>query len=131
MKRAFRQWWRGSDGTAAIEFAIVGGLFFMIILGLIDLATNFYRLHYVSFIADQAIRKIYINPAISSADLQTWITGISDGRVTATLQASTRVTTMPEKDLVLTTPSQFVFLPVPVTLEITVSRTVPVVGPYF
>lgn len=131
MKRAFRQWWHGSDGTAAIEFAIVGGLFFMIILGLIDLATNFYRLHYVSFIADQAIRKIYINPSISSADLQTWITSVSDGRVTATLQASTRATAMPEKDLVLVTPSQFVFLPVPVSLDISVSRTVPIVGPYF
>lgn len=57
-------------GTAAVEFAIVGAVFIALVIGILDFGRTFYVKNQISALADQAARKMLIDPNISEATLQ-------------------------------------------------------------
>jgi len=56
-------------GAAAIEFAIVSVVFLSLVVGTIDFGRTLYVKNQLSFLADQAVRKVLINPGISNTTL--------------------------------------------------------------
>jgi Flp pilus assembly protein TadG len=56
LRRKLPRWLRDRSGVAAIEFAIVGPLFFMVLLGVLIFAIYFGTVHSVAQIAAEAAR---------------------------------------------------------------------------
>lgn len=56
-------------GAAAIEFAIVSVVFLSLVVATIDFGRTLYVKNQLSFLADQAVRKVLINPGISNITL--------------------------------------------------------------
>lgn len=57
-------------GAAAVEFAIISMVLIALTIGIIDFGRTLYVKNQISSLADQAVRKVLINPAIASATLE-------------------------------------------------------------
>lgn len=62
---------RCQRGVAAVEFAIVGTLLMVLLVGGIDMGRTFYVKNQLSYLADQATRQVLVNPDVTDATLQT------------------------------------------------------------
>lgn len=51
-------------GAAAVEFAIVASVLFALLIGTIDMGRTFYIENQISYLADQAVRRVLIDPDI-------------------------------------------------------------------
>ena len=60
---------RCERGVAAVEFSIVSLVFFMLIIGGIDMGRTFYVKNQLSFLADQATRAVLLDNNVSDASL--------------------------------------------------------------
>lgn len=56
-------------GAAAVEFAIVASVLFALLIGTIDMGRTFYIENQISYLADQAVRRVLIDPDISDSSL--------------------------------------------------------------
>ena len=57
-------------GAAAVEFAIVSGVLIMLLIGILDVGRALWVQNQISFLADQAVRRVLLDPAISEEDLE-------------------------------------------------------------
>ena len=57
-------------GAAAVEFAIISTLLIGLLVATVDFGRAFFTQHQISSLADQAVRKVLIDPDISSATLE-------------------------------------------------------------
>ncbi len=57
-------------GAAAVEFAIVSSVLIGLLIGTIDFGRTLYTKHQISSLADEAVRKVLINPGVSNATLE-------------------------------------------------------------
>jgi Flp pilus assembly protein TadG len=57
-------------GAAAVEFAIISMVLIGLTIGIIDFGRTLYVKNQISSLADQAVRKVLIDPAIASATLE-------------------------------------------------------------
>ncbi len=69
MSPNFARLLRCQSGAAAVEFAIVSVVFLSLVVGIVDFGRTLYVKNQLSFLADQAARKVLINPGISNATL--------------------------------------------------------------
>ena len=59
------------DGAAAVEFAVIGLVLIIVIIGTIEIGRALFLHNEIAFVADRAARRILIDPTVSEADLQT------------------------------------------------------------
>jgi Flp pilus assembly protein TadG len=57
-------------GAAAVEFAIVSGVLIALLIGTIDFGRTLLTQHQISSLADQAVRKVLLDPDVSGATLE-------------------------------------------------------------
>jgi Flp pilus assembly protein TadG len=67
-----RTFWKARSGAAAIEFAIVGPVFILLALGIVDIGRNVLVIHQMNHLADEISRRVMLSGAGSSDDLQTY-----------------------------------------------------------
>ncbi len=70
MSRARQSIRRCTRGAAAVEFAIISMVLIGLIVAIIDFGRTLYVKNQISALADQAVRKVLIDPSISSATLE-------------------------------------------------------------
>lgn len=75
MKHLIRRLWQDQRGTAAIEFSIIGLVLISLCVATIDFGRTLYVKNQLSLLADEAARKVLLDPAISNADLETQLRG--------------------------------------------------------
>ena len=68
--RALRKLWRCTGGAAAVEFAIVSVVLITLTIGIVDFGRTLYVKNQLSFLADQATRKLLIDPSLAAATLE-------------------------------------------------------------
>ena len=68
--RALRKLWRCTGGAAAVEFAIVSVVLITLTIGIVDFGRTLYVKNQLSFLADQATRKLLINPTLATSTLE-------------------------------------------------------------
>ena len=68
-RHAIRSLGVSTRGAAAVEFAIISGVLIMLLVGILDLGRALWVQNQISFLADQAVRRVLIDPAISEAEL--------------------------------------------------------------
>lgn len=57
-------------GAAAVEFAIISMVLIALTIGIVDFGRTLYVKNQISSLADQAVRKVLIDPGIASATLE-------------------------------------------------------------
>ncbi len=57
-------------GAAAVEFAIVSVVLITLMIGIVDFGRTLYVKNHLSFLADQAMRTVLVNPGITNAGLE-------------------------------------------------------------
>jgi Flp pilus assembly protein TadG len=57
-------------GATAVEFAIVSSVLIALLIGTVDFGRTLFTQHQISSLADEAARKVLLNPDISSATLE-------------------------------------------------------------
>jgi Flp pilus assembly protein TadG len=57
-------------GAAAVEFAIVSSVLIALVIGTIDFGRTLFAQHQISLLADQAVRKVLLDPDISTETLE-------------------------------------------------------------
>ena len=67
LARRFRACTRGA---AAVEFAIVSTVLIGLLVATVDFGRTLFTQHQISSLADQAVRKVLLDPGISSATLE-------------------------------------------------------------
>lgn len=65
-----RKLWRREDGAAAVEFSIISVVLVALLIGIVDFGRTLYVKNQLSYLADQATRKVLIDPAITDATLE-------------------------------------------------------------
>jgi Flp pilus assembly protein TadG len=70
LRLAFRALGACTRGAAAVEFAIVSGIFIMLLLGILEFGRALYAQSQIAFLADQAVRRVLMDPDVSSAALE-------------------------------------------------------------
>lgn len=70
-RRRARTFGACTRGAAAVEFAIVSSLLIMLLIGTIDFGRAWYVRGQLSFLADQAARRVLIQPMVTDAELAT------------------------------------------------------------
>lgn len=55
----------GCSGTVALEFGLVGGLFFLLVLAVMDLGRFYLTVHSLHTVVGAAMRAAIVNPALS------------------------------------------------------------------
>ena len=68
-----RGYWRDTRGAAAVEFSIVGAVFLILCMGLIDFGRNFDLEGRVGHAADVAARTLFLDKSTNAAQLHTRI----------------------------------------------------------
>lgn len=61
---------RDRRGSAAIEFAVIGPVFILAVLAIVETGRGFMTLHDLDASLSRVRRLVYLNPTISSAELQ-------------------------------------------------------------
>ena len=69
MTRLPRRFHACTTGAAAVEFAIISTVLIGLCIATVDFGRTFYTRHQISALADQAVRKVLIDPDVSSAAL--------------------------------------------------------------
>jgi Flp pilus assembly protein TadG len=67
---AFRSVRACTRGAAAVEFAIVSSVFIMLLLGILEFGRALYTQNQIAFLADQAVRRVLMDPDVSSTALE-------------------------------------------------------------
>ncbi|MBR9651686.1 TadE/TadG family type IV pilus assembly protein [Thalassovita aquimarina] len=69
--RFIRGFLRGEDGVAALDFAIVGSVYMLMLVALLDVARGFYLHNKLEFAADKITRQLLMDPnaTIDSIDM--------------------------------------------------------------
>lgn len=131
MKARLRRFVAGSDGAAALEFAIVATIFIFLSLGVIDFARNFHVQHRMAQIADRLARTLYLNQTMTVAALNATMVSLGGDGFTLALTDGT-TNGVPVRVMTLTRDQDYVspFLS-DLRGRIRVIRTVPIPGPYF
>lgn len=62
--------WREQSGAAAIEFAIIGVVLVALSIATVDFGRTLYVKNQLSWLADQATRKVLVDPDITDATLE-------------------------------------------------------------
>ena len=62
--------WRCTGGAAAVEFAIISMVLITLTIGIVDFGRTLYVKNQLSFLADQATRKLLINPTLATSTLE-------------------------------------------------------------
>lgn len=57
-------------GAAAVEFAIVSGVLITLLIGILDVGRALWVQNQISFLADQAVRRVLLDPEISEEELR-------------------------------------------------------------
>jgi Flp pilus assembly protein TadG len=57
-------------GAAAVEFAIVSGVLILLLVGILEIGRALYAQNQIAFLADQAVRRVLVDPDISAAALE-------------------------------------------------------------
>ena len=70
LSRAGKQLWRDQNGAGAVEFSIVGSLFIVLVLGVVQLGWTLQVRNEMSRAADQATRLVQLAPETSDADFE-------------------------------------------------------------
>jgi Flp pilus assembly protein TadG len=70
MRRPARRLRDCTVGAAAVEFAIVSAVLIGLCIAAVDFGRAFFAQHQISSLADQAARKVLIDPGVSSATLE-------------------------------------------------------------
>lgn len=71
MIRLVRRCLRHAGGTAAVEFAIISVVLIAICIAFVDFGRTLYVKNQLSYLADQATRKVLLDPDITDATLTT------------------------------------------------------------
>lgn len=66
---------RCTRGAAAVEFSIISLVLVTLAIGIVDFGRTLYTKNQLSFLADQATRKLLINPAVTSSTLESELLG--------------------------------------------------------
>ena len=75
MKRQARRLCDCTCGAAAVEFAIVSTVLIGLLVATVDFGRTLFTQHQLSSLADRAVRKVLIDPEISSATLEAELRG--------------------------------------------------------
>jgi Flp pilus assembly protein TadG len=70
MTRLARRFRDCARGAAAVEFAIISTVLIALLIGTIDFGRTLLTQHQISSLADQAARKVLLDPDVSSATLE-------------------------------------------------------------
>jgi Flp pilus assembly protein TadG len=70
LSRAAKQLWRDQNGAGAVEFSIVGSLFIVLVLGIVQLGWALQVRNEMSRAADQATRFVQLEPDTSDAEFE-------------------------------------------------------------
>ena len=73
--QTIRKLWRCTSGAAAVEFSIISLVLVTVAIGIIDFGRTLYTKNQLSFLADQATRRLLIDPATSSGTLESELLG--------------------------------------------------------
>jgi Flp pilus assembly protein TadG len=65
-----RRFWQDERGAAAVEFSIISVVLVTLLIGIVDFGRTLYVKNQLSFLADQATRKVLIDPAITDTTLE-------------------------------------------------------------
>jgi Flp pilus assembly protein TadG len=68
-----RTYWSERSGAAAIEFAIVGPVFILLALGIVDIGRNLVIVHQLNHLADQISRALILDTDMDPAYLQAYV----------------------------------------------------------
>lgn len=77
-KRLARRFISDPTATALLEFAILAPLFIMLVFGVIILGWAFYTMSTVNFVAERVGRLLFLNPAMSSSEIEESVTAELD-----------------------------------------------------
>jgi Flp pilus assembly protein TadG len=82
--------WRREEGAAAVEFAIVAGLFFMLVFGIIDFGFGFYTWNGTTHAAREGARKAAVTPDVGEieARVREASSFLDQSRMTVTITCS-------------------------------------------
>ena len=69
--RCLHKLWRCTGGAAAVEFAIISVVLIALCIGIVDFGRTLYVKNQLSFLADQATRKLLLNPTLATSTLET------------------------------------------------------------
>ena len=75
IRRIVRDLGRCTRGAAAVEFAIISLVLVTLAIGIVDFGRTLYTKNQLSFLADQATRKLLLNPNLSSTTLESELRG--------------------------------------------------------
>ena len=75
IRRIVRDLGRCTRGAAAVEFAIISMVLVTLAIGIVDFGRTLYTKNQLSFLADQATRKLLLNPNLSSTTLESELRG--------------------------------------------------------
>jgi Flp pilus assembly protein TadG len=64
------QFWRDRSGAVAVEFALTGLIMLATFLAVIEFGLGLYQYNAMSYAADVAVRRIYLDATVTTADLQ-------------------------------------------------------------
>lgn len=70
-----RELWSDEEASSALEFAILGPVFLMLIFGVIGLGWTIHAVSNVNYVAERVGRVLQLNPKMSEADITTTIRG--------------------------------------------------------
>lgn len=108
--RAIGAYVRDTRGAAAVEFAIVGAVFVILCMGLIDFGRNFDLQGRVNHAADVAARTLFLDKSVNPAQLATRINAafptLGFDRMTVTM-SDTSISARPYKRVTLSVPITF------------------------
>ena len=78
MYRNFGKIWRDQAGTAAIEFSIIGLVLISLCIATVDFGRTLYVKNQLSLLADEAARKVLLNPSVTDSQLENELRGDFD-----------------------------------------------------
>lgn len=67
---------RCEAGASAVEFAIIGGVLVMVLVGILDIGRVLWTQNQIDFLVDRAMRQLLIDPDLTAAELEA---GARDG----------------------------------------------------
>ena len=65
-----KHWRREEEGATAIEFAIISPIFFMMLIGIIQLSIAYFHGNTVQFAVDRAMRCAMVDASIDSTEVE-------------------------------------------------------------
>jgi Flp pilus assembly protein TadG len=79
------------SGAAALEFAIVGPVFILLALGIVDIGRNVLIIHQLNHLADQISRRYMLSGPLNAPDLEAYARASWKGWDPASLSVSAEI----------------------------------------